>query len=159
MPLSAPGSITVILCWSVFLRPDYLPFRLFSTRLIARLSPLLPYIFLHQGTSPVLPISTRIEYQVLHIVFKAQMGVAPNYLCDAIRIPTSASSLCPLYAPLTGGSFLSLGLGQLRLNLYPFRLLALPFGIALHHQLVLLSYHQIFLLPGHFLKRVSFLFC
>jgi len=36
-------------------------------------------------------------------------------------------------------------------------LLALPFGIAFHHQLVLHSYHQIFLLPSHFLKLVSFL--
>src|SRR6218665_1811770 len=40
-----------------------------------------------------LPISTRIEYKVLHIVLKAQMGVAPKYLRDAIRLPTSASSL------------------------------------------------------------------
>src|SRR6218665_3244467 len=62
-----------------------------------------------------------------------------------------------LYAPLTGESSLSLGLGQLWLNLDPFRLLVLPFGIAFHHQLVLLSYHPIFLLPYHFLKFVSFL--
>src|SRR6218665_1972820 len=62
-----------------------------------------------------------------------------------------------LYAPVTGGSSLSLGLGQLWLNLDPFRLLALPVGIAFHHQLVLLSYHPIFLLPYHFLKLVSFL--
>ena len=62
-----------------------------------------------------------------------------------------------LYAPLTGGSSLSLGLGQLWLNLDLFRLLALPFGIAFHHQLGLLSYHPIFLLPYHFLKLVSFL--
>jgi len=33
----------------------------------------------------------------------------------------------------------------------PFRLLALPFGIAFHHQLVL-CYHPIFLLPYHFLS-------
>src|SRR6218665_1639232 len=62
-----------------------------------------------------------------------------------------------LYAPLTGNSSLSLGLGQLWLNLDPFRLLALPFGIAFCHQLVLFSYRPIFLLPYHFLKRVSFL--
>src|SRR6218665_3653696 len=61
-----------------------------------------------------------------------------------------------LYAPLTGRS-LSLGLGQLWLTLGPFRLLALPFGIAFHHQLVLLSYHAIFLLPYHFFKLISFL--
>src|SRR6218665_3767869 len=43
-----------------------------------------------------LPISTRIEYKVLLIVLKAKMGVAPKYLIDAIRLPTSASSLHPL---------------------------------------------------------------
>src|SRR6218665_1048694 len=43
-----------------------------------------------------LPISTRIEYKVLLIVLKAQMGVAPKYLRDAIRLQTSASSLRPL---------------------------------------------------------------
>ena len=52
---------------------------------------------------------------------------------------------------------LSLLLGQLWLNLDPFRLVALLFGIAFHHQLVLLSYHPIFLLPYHFLKLLSFL--
>src|SRR6218665_2430888 len=43
-----------------------------------------------------LPISTRIEYKVLLIVLKAQMGVPPKYLRDAIRLPTSATSLRPL---------------------------------------------------------------
>src|SRR6218665_1350721 len=43
-----------------------------------------------------LPISTRIEYKVFLIVLKAQMGVAPKYLCDVIRLPTSATSLRPL---------------------------------------------------------------
>ena len=50
-----------------------------------------------------------------------------------------------------------LGLGQLWLNLDPSRLLALPFGLAFHHQLVLLSYHPILVLPYHSLKFVSFL--
>src|SRR6218665_2519783 len=40
--------------------------------------------------------SLLIEYKVLLIVLKAQMGVAPKYLRDAIRLPTSASSLRPL---------------------------------------------------------------
>src|SRR6218665_2271692 len=40
-------------------------------------------------------------------------------------------------------------------NLFP--LLALLFGIAFHLQLVLLSYHPIFLRPYYFLKLVSFL--
>src|SRR6218665_3625644 len=50
-----------------------------------------------------------------------------------------------LYAPWTGGSFLSLGLRQPWpcLDLLP--LLPLLFGIAFHLQLVLLSYHPIFL--------------
>src|SRR6218665_1394753 len=50
-----------------------------------------------------------------------------------------------LYAPW---SFFSLGLGQpytICLDLLP--LLPLLFGIAVHHQLVLLSYHPIFLRP------------
>jgi len=41
------------------------------------------------------------------------------------------------------------------LDLFP--LLALLFGIAFHLQLVLLSYHPIFLRLYHFLKFVSFL--
>ena len=40
---------------------------------------------------------------------------------------------------------------------YCIPLLALLFGIAFHVQLVLLSYHPIFLRPYHFLKLVSFL--
>src|SRR6218665_3355475 len=59
-----------------------------------------------------------------------------------------------LYASWTGGSFLSLGLGQP----WPcLDLLPLLFGIAFHLQLVLLSYHPIFQRPCHFLKLVSFL--
>src|SRR6218665_2268098 len=50
-----------------------------------------------------------------------------------------------LYAPWTGGSFMSLGLGQPWpcLDLLP--LLPLLFGIAFHPQIVLLSYQPIFL--------------
>src|SRR6218665_2026142 len=62
-----------------------------------------------------------------------------------------------LYAPWTGGSSLSLGLGQPWPCLDPFPLLALSFGIAFHLQLMLLSYHPIFLHPYRFLKLVSFL--
>src|SRR6218665_1681457 len=59
--------------------------------------------------------------------------------------------------PRIGGSFMSLGLGQPWpcLDLLP--LLPLLFGIAFDPQLVLLSYHPIFLRPYHFLKLVSFL--
>src|SRR6218665_1682339 len=62
-----------------------------------------------------------------------------------------------LYAPWTDRSSLSLGLGQPWPCLDPFQLLALLFVIAFHLQLVLLSYHPIFLRPYHFLKLVSFL--
>src|SRR6218665_595961 len=62
-----------------------------------------------------------------------------------------------LYALWTGGSSLSLGLGQPWPCLDPFPLLARPIGIAFHLQLVLLSYHPIFLCPYDFLKLVSFL--
>src|SRR6218665_1001524 len=86
------------------------------------------------------------------------MGVAPKYLCDPPSDFRSLPHPFVLYAPLIGGSSLSLGLGQLWLNLDPFRLLALPFGIAFHNQLVLLSYRPIFLRPYHFLKPVLSLF-
>src|SRR6218665_1066158 len=62
-----------------------------------------------------------------------------------------------LYAPWTGSSSLSLGLGQPWPCLDLFPLFPLLFGIAFHLQLVLLSYHPIFLCPYHFLKYVSFL--
>ena len=61
------------------------------------------------------------------------------------------------YALWTGGRSLSLGLGQPWLNLDPFPLLALPFGIAFRLQLVLFSYHPILLRLCLFLKLVSFL--
>src|SRR6218665_1988000 len=94
------------------------------------------------------------EYKVLLIVLKAQMRVAPKYLRHAIRLLPHPFVL---YAPWTGGSFLSLRLGQPWpcLDLLP--LLSLIFGIAFHLQLVPLSYHPIFLRPYHFLKLVSFL--
>src|SRR6218665_3826438 len=84
------------------------------------------------------------------------MGVAPKYLRDAIRLPTSATSLRPLrsldrrelFAPRTRTT-----MAMSR----SFPLLAPLFGIAFHLQLVLLSYHPIFLRPYHFLKLVSFL--
>src|SRR6218665_1072352 len=80
--------------------------------------------------------------------------MAPKYLRDAIR---PLPYLFVLYAPRTGGSSLSLGLGQPWpcLDLLP--LLAILFGIAFHLQLVFLSYHPIFLRPYHFLKLASFL--
>src|SRR6218665_1546635 len=67
------------------------------------------------------------------------------------------SSLYFASSPWTGGSSLSLGLGQPWPCLDPFLLFALLFGIAFHLQLALLSYHPIFLHPYHFLKLVSFL--
>src|SRR6218665_764777 len=80
------------------------------------------------------------------------MGVAPKSLRDAIRL---LSHPFILYAPWTGGSSLSLGLGQPWPCLDPFPLLVLLFGIAFQLQLVLLSYRPIFRRPYHFLKLVS----
>src|SRR6218665_979862 len=65
------------------------------------------------------------------------MGGAPKYLRDAIRLSTSASSL-RLLRSWTGGSSLSLGLGQPWPYLDPFPLLSFLFGIAFHPQRVLL---------------------
>src|SRR6218665_2455715 len=79
-----------------------------SVRLIVRLP-----CYSHISSSYIkkhlhwLPISTRIKYKVLLIVLKAQMEVAPKYLCDAIRLPTSASSLRSLHS-LAGRRSLSL---------------------------------------------------
>src|SRR6218665_1750078 len=73
-----------------------------AARLIARLprySHISYYIKEHLHW---LPISTRIEYKILLIVLKAQMGVAPKHLRDAIRLPPHPFVL---YAPWTGGSF------------------------------------------------------
>src|SRR6218665_2625601 len=91
-------------------------------------------------------LALNIKFCLLFL--RSKMGVAPKYLRDAIRLPTSTTSLRPLRSmdTVTGGSFLSLGLGQPWwpcLNLLP--LLPLLFGIAFHLQLVLLSYHPIFL--------------
>src|SRR6218665_2347027 len=122
-----------------------------AARLIARLprySHISYYIKEHLHW---LPISTRIEYKVLLIVLKAQMGVAPKYLRDAIRLPPHPFVL---YVPWIGGIFFSLGLGQPWPCLDLLSLLSLLFGIAFHLQLVLLSYHPIFLRPYHFLKLV-----
>src|SRR6218665_3692089 len=96
--------------------------------------------------------------KVLLIVLKAQMGVAPKYLRDVIRLPTSATSLRPLRS-MERRELLSLGLGQPWPCLDPLPLLPLLFGIAFHLPLVLLSYHPIFLhvRPYHFSKLVSFL--
>src|SRR6218665_3260016 len=79
-----------------------------------------------------------------------------KYLRDAIRHPTSASSLRPLRSLERGSSF-SLGSGKPWPCLDLFPLLALLFGIAFHLQLVLLSYHPICLRTYHFLKFVSLL--
>ena len=66
-----------------------------ATRLIARLprySHISSYIKEHLHW---LPISTHIEYKVLLIVLKAQMGVAPKYLHNAIRLLPHPSVIGP----------------------------------------------------------------
>src|ERR1043165_921434 len=39
-----------------------------------------------------LPLVARIQFKILTLIFKAQRGLAPKYLVDAIRRPHSASS-------------------------------------------------------------------
>src|SRR6218665_3469066 len=127
MHLSAPGLTIVILYLSVFLRPGYLPFRLLNAaaRLIARLPRyyhISSYIKEHLHW---LPISTHIEHKVLLIVQTGWHLIIFVMPSDSRPLPHPFV----LYAPLISRSSLSLGLGQLWLNLDPFRLLALPFGI------------------------------
>src|SRR5688572_17932251 len=43
-----------------------------------------------------LPLSARIEFKILILVFKAQRGLAPKYLADVLLRPLSASSHRPL---------------------------------------------------------------
>src|SRR6218665_1420823 len=67
-----------------------------AARLIARLPRYSHISYYLKEHLHWLPISTCIDYKVLLIVLKAQMGVAPKYLRDVIRLPTSATSLRPL---------------------------------------------------------------
>ena len=43
-----------------------------------------------------LPLSARIKFKILILVFKAQRGLAPKYLADVLLRPLSASSHRPL---------------------------------------------------------------
>src|SRR6218665_2679291 len=70
-----------------------------AARLIARLPRYSHISYYIKDNLHWLPISTRIEYKVLLIVLKAQMWVAPKYLREATRLPTSATSLRPLRSP------------------------------------------------------------
>ena len=40
-----------------------------------------------------LPLTARIQLKVLILICRSYLGLAPKYLCDAIRRPTSATSL------------------------------------------------------------------
>src|SRR6218665_1578102 len=79
------------------------------------------------------------------------MGVAPKYLRDAIRLPTSATSLLPLRSMDRRELFVP----RTRTTMAMSRSFAVI--AAFHLQLVFLSHHPIFLRPYHFLKLVSFL--
>src|SRR6218665_4049436 len=63
-----------------------------SARLIAHL-PRFSHISSFMTKLHWLPFTTRIEFKVLFLVLKSQLGCAPKYLCDHIRPPISASSL------------------------------------------------------------------
>src|ERR1043165_4047581 len=43
-----------------------------------------------------LPLTARIQLKVLVLICRSYVGLAPKYLCDSIRRPTSAVSHCPL---------------------------------------------------------------
>jgi Reverse transcriptase (RNA-dependent DNA polymerase) len=67
-----------------------------AARLIARLpkySPISTFMFhdLHW-----LPLHARMQFKILTLMFKAQLGLAPKYLINMISRPYSASSLRPL---------------------------------------------------------------
>src|SRR6218665_3789243 len=85
------------------------------------------------------------------------MGVAPKYLRDAIRLPTSATSLRPLrsmdrrelFVPRTRTAMaMSRSFAVIAPSLWN----RLPPSARFFH-----SYHPIFLCTYHFLKLVSFL--
>ena len=67
-----------------------------AARLIARLprsSHISSYMFDHLHW---LPLLARIQLKVLVLIYRSFSGLAPKYLCDLIRLPTSATSLRPL---------------------------------------------------------------
>jgi len=43
-----------------------------------------------------LPLIVQIQLKVLTLIYRSLIGQAPKYLCDLIRLPSSAVSLCPL---------------------------------------------------------------
>src|SRR6218665_503386 len=79
------------------------------------------------------------------------MGVAPKHLRDAIRLPTSATSLRPLRSMDRRELFVP----RTKTTMAMSRSFAVI--TTFHLQLVFLSYHPIVLRPYLFLKLVSFL--
>src|SRR6218665_214194 len=84
------------------------------------------------------------------------MGVAPKYLRDAIRLPTSATSLRPLRSMDRRELFFprartTMAMSRSFAVIAPFLWNRLPPSARAS------SYHPIFLRPYHFLKLVSFL--
>src|SRR6218665_1123765 len=45
-----------------------------------------------------LPLIARIQLKVLTLIYHSHIGQTPRYLCDLIRLPSSAISLCPLHS-------------------------------------------------------------
>jgi hypothetical protein len=67
-----------------------------AARLIARL-PRFSHISVFMSEHlHWLPIFERIQFKVLALVLKSQLGLAPKYMRDLIRCPHSATSLRPL---------------------------------------------------------------
>ena len=67
-----------------------------AARLIARL-PRYSHISTYMtDVLHWLPVASRIQYKVLLLVLRTQLGLAPKYLCDLMRKPLSAVSSRPL---------------------------------------------------------------
>ena len=45
-----------------------------------------------------LPLTARTQLKVLILICRSYLGIAPKYVCDSIRRPTSAASLRPLHS-------------------------------------------------------------
>jgi len=102
--LSVLVLIIVTLYSLAFPKFDYLLSRLSSMPLLARLIARLS-CFSHISSFTTqqlhwLSFTTRIEFVVLFLLLKSQLGCAPTckYLCDHIRPPISASSLFRLHS-------------------------------------------------------------
>src|SRR6218665_648191 len=99
MPLSVQGLIIVTPSSLAYQNPALAPLQSVlnaAARLIARIPR-----FSHISTFMTeqlhwFPLSARIHFKIIFLVYKAFLGLAPSYLCKLIMRPLSAISDCPL---------------------------------------------------------------